>query len=214
MTDETAFSTAPLLLGAHPALDFLNCRVAPGGGEMDWLAVSDGLAGWAAHALPQDATGTSALPGTPELDRVTRRALDLHAWLGGFVAAHAGHPLGPVTAEELDPLNRILAEDDAYLQLVPVPDAAPGGVAARSVCRLGPGPALLQSLAERAVDLLLDADFARIRQCEAKACQIWFLDTTKNATRRWCSMAICGNRAKAAQHRARLAARRNRTDQL
>jgi predicted RNA-binding Zn ribbon-like protein len=31
-----------------------------------------------------------------------------------------------------------------------------------------------------------------------------FLDTTKNGRRRWCDMATCGNRAKAARHRAKL----------
>lgn len=43
----------------------------------------------------------------------------------------------------------------------------------------------------------------RIRQCAHPDCVLYFLDTSKNATRRWHSMAICGNRAKAARHYAR-----------
>ncbi|MFD0851862.1 CGNR zinc finger domain-containing protein, partial [Actinomadura adrarensis] len=41
---------------------------------------------------------------------------------------------------------------------------------------------------------------ARIKKCGRSDCVLHFLDTTKNGTRRWCSMAICGNRAKAARH--------------
>ena len=40
----------------------------------------------------------------------------------------------------------------------------------------------------------------RIRRCQHPACVLWFYDTTRNGTRRWCSMATCGNRAKAHRH--------------
>jgi predicted RNA-binding Zn ribbon-like protein len=40
----------------------------------------------------------------------------------------------------------------------------------------------------------------RIRQCAHPRCVLWFLDTSRNGSRRWCSMAGCGNRAKAQQH--------------
>ncbi len=40
---------------------------------------------------------------------------------------------------------------------------------------------------------------ASITRC-APACVLWFYDTTRNGTRRWCSMAICGNGAKAHRH--------------
>ncbi len=41
---------------------------------------------------------------------------------------------------------------------------------------------------------------ARIHQCANPNCTLYFLDTTKNGTRRWCHMNTCGNRAKAARH--------------
>jgi predicted RNA-binding Zn ribbon-like protein len=40
----------------------------------------------------------------------------------------------------------------------------------------------------------------RIRRCQHPACVLWFYDTTRNSTRRWCSMTTCGNRAKAQRH--------------
>jgi len=43
-----------------------------------------------------------------------------------------------------------------------------------------------------------------VRECGNPACTLWFLDTTKAQRRRWCTVEICGNRAKAAAHRRRL----------
>ncbi|MCX4525888.1 MULTISPECIES: CGNR zinc finger domain-containing protein [unclassified Streptomyces] len=43
----------------------------------------------------------------------------------------------------------------------------------------------------------------RIRECASPACVLHFHDTSRNGTRRWCSMAACGNRAKASRHYAR-----------
>ncbi|MEU3624964.1 hypothetical protein BS329_36755 [Amycolatopsis coloradensis] len=48
---------------------------------------------------------------------------------------------------------------------------------------------------------LLRARPERIKRCSGHpACTLYFEDTTRNGTRRWCSMAACGNRAKAARH--------------
>jgi predicted RNA-binding Zn ribbon-like protein len=54
--------------------------------------------------------------------------------------------------------------------------------------------------------LLTSDDMGRLRACEKPDCRWLFLDTSKNHTRRWCDMKICGNRMKArrfkAQHKA------------
>jgi len=52
---------------------------------------------------------------------------------------------------------------------------------------------------------LLGREPARIRRCASPDCVLHFYDTSRNGTRRWCSMAGCGNRAKAARHAARRA---------
>lgn len=57
---------------------------------------------------------------------------------------------------------------------------------------------LLQPIAESAADFLCYGDFNLLRKCENSACVLYFLDTTKNHRRRWCSMKACGNQAKAA----------------
>ncbi|WP_019869528.1 CGNR zinc finger domain-containing protein [Salinispora oceanensis] len=43
----------------------------------------------------------------------------------------------------------------------------------------------------------------RLRRCAHPDCVLHFLDTSPKGNRRWCSMAGCGNRAKAARHYAR-----------
>jgi predicted RNA-binding Zn ribbon-like protein len=43
----------------------------------------------------------------------------------------------------------------------------------------------------------------RIRRCAHEKCVLWFHDTSRNGTRRWCSMEVCGNRAKAGRYYAR-----------
>ncbi|OPC78738.1 hypothetical protein B4N89_31755 [Embleya scabrispora] len=53
------------------------------------------------------------------------------------------------------------------------------------------------------LELLRTADPERIRRCANPECTLWFADVSKNGRRRWCSMAECGNRAKARTHYAR-----------
>lgn len=58
-------------------------------------------------------------------------------------------------------------------------------------------------VAHAALDLMLSPQMKRVRACEAQGCRWLFLDTSKNHTRRWCRMEVCGNRMKARRHRAR-----------
>ena len=67
--------------------------------------------------------------------------------------------------------------------------------------------AVLRALAERgaeAADALIRAELERVRRCADPRCGRVFQDETKNGRRRWCDMATCGNRAKAARHRMKL----------
>jgi predicted RNA-binding Zn ribbon-like protein len=65
-------------------------------------------------------------------------------------------------------------------------------------------------------DLLTSpAALARVRICAAADRCAWlFLDTSRNATRRWCDMTLCGNRAKARRHYARTTAAATRREPL
>ena len=53
-----------------------------------------------------------------------------------------------------------------------------------------------------AADVLTGEDVDRVRQCAGAGCAWLFIDRSRNHTRRWCDMSVCGNRAKARRHYA------------
>lgn len=55
---------------------------------------------------------------------------------------------------------------------------------------------VLWPVVRSAADLVTSGDVQRLRRCEGEGCGWFFLDTTRNRSRRWCNMAVCGNRAK------------------
>ena len=65
-----------------------------------------------------------------------------------------------------------------------------------------PGAALVTwAVARSAADLLTSDQLGRVRQCaDDRGCGYLFVDTSRNRSRRWCSMKSCGNRAKAKRH--------------
>ena len=60
----------------------------------------------------------------------------------------------------------------------------------------------LWMLSLSAAGLMLSSEMQRVRACEKPDCRWLFLDTSKNHTRRWCDMKICGNRMKARRFKA------------
>lgn len=208
---------APMFLADATALDFLNTVAAPWGSEIEWLSDGQSLLAWLEESrlAPEDiaaAMQSGALPG--ELDTVAAQARAFREWFRGFVLEHAGHSVGPKAMAQLEPLNRLLARDDAYGVIVP---SEADGRAGDSEDERGHGPGLrwrwrrhwrnpemlLLPIAKAMADLVCDADFRQVKTCEGPTCTMLFLDTTKGRARRWCSMAVCGNRAKQAAHRAR-----------
>ena len=61
-----------------------------------------------------------------------------------------------------------------------------------------------------AARILTSAECARVRQCGDAECGWFFLDTSRNRSRRWCSMEACGNRNKARRFYSRVSAKRAR----
>jgi predicted RNA-binding Zn ribbon-like protein len=62
---------------------------------------------------------------------------------------------------------------------------------------------LLSPVVRDTAVFLTSTDFSRLRTCGNPQCGWVFLDTSKNGTRRWCSMAVCGNRDKLRRFRRR-----------
>jgi predicted RNA-binding Zn ribbon-like protein len=59
---------------------------------------------------------------------------------------------------------------------------------------------ILWPIAQSAAELLTSPELDRLRECEAPDCAWLFLDQSRNGSRRWCDMKVCGNRQKARRH--------------
>jgi predicted RNA-binding Zn ribbon-like protein len=62
---------------------------------------------------------------------------------------------------------------------------------------------VLWPIAQSAAELLTSDRMSKVRECEAQSCAWLFLDESRNHSRRWCDMKVCGNREKARRHYAR-----------
>jgi len=60
---------------------------------------------------------------------------------------------------------------------------------------------LLWLLVDSAASLLTSIDLVSVRECHDQSCRWLFLDQSKNHSRRWCSMDLCGNRSKVRRFR-------------
>jgi predicted RNA-binding Zn ribbon-like protein len=70
--------------------------------------------------------------------------------------------------------------------------------------RAEPNPSLpIWMLSQAVAELLLSDRVTQIKTCDVETCRWLFLDTSKNHTRRWCNMKVCGNRMKARRFQAR-----------
>jgi predicted RNA-binding Zn ribbon-like protein len=71
----------------------------------------------------------------------------------------------------------------------------------RDVTERPDGP--LRQVIEAAVVLITSLDIYNVRECSEKSCRWLFLDRSRNHSRRWCDMQLCGNRSKAKRFYAR-----------
>ena len=65
-------------------------------------------------------------------------------------------------------------------------------------------PALFARLLAAVADAQCAGTWDRLKACAADDCQWAFYDSSRNHSRTWCSMEVCGNRAKTRAYRARL----------
>jgi predicted RNA-binding Zn ribbon-like protein len=198
-----------IVIADAPALDFLNSVATPVDVPVEWLDDGEGLVSWLQQArlVPApvlEQMRLRALPG--ELDDIAERARSLREWFRGFVQKHRGQPLIREDLKELEPLNRLLERDESFHQIAPATAQAGNPFELQAVRRWRSPEALLFPIAETLAQFVCSEDFTYVKACEGPACTLLFADHTRGHARRWCSMAICGNRAKQAAHRQRLKA--------
>ena len=187
-------------------LDFLNSVATPEDQQVDWLGSGPDLLAWLEQSklVPVkilNSMRTQALPG--ELDNVAAQARNLREWFREFVKAHQGRRLEIGDIHEVEPLNRLLARDEGFNQLVPLVDGKAVSIELHVLRRWRSPDMLLLPIGEALARVICEEDFTHVKSCEGPSCTLMFADHTHRHARRWCSMSICGNRAKQAAHRER-----------
>jgi predicted RNA-binding Zn ribbon-like protein len=195
-----------IFIAGSLGLDFLNSIATPVDTPVDWLDSGDGLLKWLTQAglVPADALDAlraQAMPG--ELDAVADQARALREWFRGFVRKHMGRPLTPKVVQELGPLNRLLERDEAFSRISRHRQSDGDGLELRIVRRWRSPESLLLPIGEALAKFVCEEDFASVKACEGHSCTLVFADRSRRRARKWCSIAICGNRAKQAAHRNR-----------
>jgi predicted RNA-binding Zn ribbon-like protein len=187
---ESAGTSEAPQVGDHLALDLLNTEARNQGQTVDYWATDEDVRQW----LVRQGVVTGHARGEVPTDLLLR-GRELRAAVREAISTRKAG--GPVAVDGLNhylqayPTSPLLRRDDA------------GGLLLTRVGRCDGAASLLGPVAEAAAQLLVEADFALVRQCEHPDCILWFYDRTKSHKRRWCSMAQCGNRHKAAQFRKR-----------
>jgi predicted RNA-binding Zn ribbon-like protein len=181
--------------------DFLNTLDTDNGFPVEKLATLDDALTWfvdrgVIHREGADRArakvATQSTVAAKDLDRV-------HAVRNAMreVAAAIAEHRAP-RAAALTTVNRALHARQV-IELVPAPDGC--SVDHRHIG--DPIDDALARLTEPLVSELTGGNPERIRVCASDTCDWIFYDASRTARRRWCDMATCGNRAKAARHRAR-----------
>jgi predicted RNA-binding Zn ribbon-like protein len=164
-------------------LDFVNTRdIEP---DIDKLDTPGELTAWLAehHLVPAGIRHAAAA----ELNL----AITLRDGLRAAFLAHHG-PDQPVLPAEIEdalselPVRVSLAADGPALR--PTSGGIVGG---------------LSGLATAIMETVGDGTWPRLKLCLEDTCRWAFLDTSKNRSRSWCSMRVCGNRTKTRAYRAR-----------
>jgi predicted RNA-binding Zn ribbon-like protein len=154
--------------------------------ETDGLATADGLRQWLSERdlLPAD---------TEVSDQDAERARELRESIRSLLWANSGEPLDKSALAKLNETAagaqlRVRFADDGGSELVPEAGGVPGALG------------LILGLTYTA---MADDTWSRLKVCREHTCQWAFYDHSKNRSRTWCSMRVCGNRTKARAYRSR-----------
>lgn len=179
-------------IGGHRCLDFINTLVAA-----DEPVMRDSLPTPEAYRLWAERAGIAVDPAAdPKREAAAlARAKALRQAIREIAAAIAAGERAPEAATAR--LTDEAARSFRSRRLAP----APSGLAwSRGRQDLD---SVTDLLAAEAVALFAESGAQRLKRCIGAHCGWFFLDSSRNGSRRWCSMQDCGNRAKARRHRAK-----------
>ncbi len=187
--------------GGALALDFANSiEKRPRPEPVELLHTYCDVVAWARQAGLVDGNQAERLRAAArrrprEAQRVFRRAVRLREAIFRAFAAIAARL--PVDRSEVDAIRREALTAYEHGRL-----ARAGGVFQWEFPGAAAGlDAVLWPIAKNAVELLADREaLSAVRECASDRCAWLFLDCSRNRSRRWCDMKVCGNRAKSRRH--------------
>ncbi|HKO57260.1 MAG TPA: CGNR zinc finger domain-containing protein [Thermoanaerobaculia bacterium] len=166
-----------VFVGGAPVIDFVNTEIISGGERVDLLQTSDDLRDWLRDA------GLSADAARVPLDEIKQFRTQIRAMLVRKKAQK----------NHIESINAALRRGRGAMTL----EKASGRWEVKFQAE-SDDPLFL--IAAAAAELLANKDLSLVKSCGGTGCILLFHDETKSHSRRWCSMAGCGNRMKAALH--------------
>jgi predicted RNA-binding Zn ribbon-like protein len=197
------FSTsAARLLGGRLSLDFVNA--APSSTALPWAHLIQFLE---AASIVSAERGAQLL-GLPQSDPQAAEALLLKARQLGSALHKAFAAMlrkQRIAVEWVEPVNEILRITEGHDELV----ARDGVWKIEFIAREGGLDWLLAAVARSGAEIIAEGVRAPLRLCANPHCGLFFYDNSRTRHRRWCSMAVCGNRSKVAAFARKHASARN-----
>ncbi|MGD8793261.1 MAG: ABATE domain-containing protein [Anaerolineae bacterium] len=200
MGEQEMQAGALALLGGRTSLDFANTVDWHASDEpVEYLTSYAALLAWGQHTGILEERQVERL--LEEAGRRPREAAAMHeravvlreAIYRIFAAISSG---SAAADDDLAVLNAELSRTLACSRIVP----SGGGYTWDWIGQEAALDRVLWPVVRDAADLLTSEDLARVGQCADDRCGWLFLDTSRNHSRRWCSMEDCGNRAKARRY--------------
>lgn len=190
-TQRASASAQAPILGDHLAMDLLNTEARTNSEIIDYWNTGDDVLHWLERCRVVSVLANPAI----DHDELLAQARALRTLARRLIRERKNGEIG-----EIGDLNVYL---HAYLSAPHLECNSEGNFVLTRTARGEVIASLLGPVVEAVAQLLVDGDFALVKQCEHPDCILWFYDRTKAHKRRWCSMALCGNRYKAAQFRKR-----------
>jgi predicted RNA-binding Zn ribbon-like protein len=181
-----------VFLGGNLALDLVNTEIMVRGKKVDQLVTTQDATLWwemAQQKYPQAIQKRGHREySEPPIAALHALRQELRLLFEALIAQQ------PVHENQLKELNTILREGYYTLEVTPQ-----GKVAAVYRTRDNQGGEALLAIAHAAMNLITTQDLSRLHACQNERCMLLFYDTTKSATRHWCSVA-CTNRARSLEN--------------